>query len=76
MRENRISAPPEIESEVARALEKLKKQGYVVQSENEGGEAVVLVFQLGETEQRIKFGNGEWRNPGTVEQRIIDKLEI
>ena len=75
MRENRISAPPEMQGEITRALARLKKNGYVVESQNEG-DAMVLVFRLGETEQRIKFTGSEWRTAGTVEQRIIDKLEI
>jgi len=76
MRENNISAPVELRDEIARALATLKKSGYTVESQGDGSDNFSLVFHLGENEQTIKFTGDEWRNAGTVEQRIIDKLEI
>ncbi len=75
MPNNTVTAPPEISDEVNRALETLKKTRYTATA-HEASDELLIDFQLGETKQTLKFTKGEWRTPGTVEQRIIDKLEI
>lgn len=77
MPNNVVTAPPEITDEINRALERLKKTRYTATAhESEASGDLAIDFQLGETKQTIKFPKGEWRKTGTVEQRIIDKLEI
>jgi hypothetical protein len=76
MRENVITAPPEVEEEIQRALSVLKKGGYTVTANEASSGELALDFRFGATEQVMKFTKGEWRQKGTVEKRIIDKLEI
>ncbi len=76
MQANAISGPPEVEQEVERSLEKLKKRGYQVVAQPDPSGGLVLDFKFGATEQSIKFNRDEWQKPGAVEKRILDKLEI
>lgn len=76
MRENVVTAPPEVQDEINRALNVLKKGGYKVNASQGSSGELSLDFQFGATEQMLKFAKDEWRNKGTVEKRIIDKLEI
>ncbi|MBV9155348.1 MAG: hypothetical protein JO097_03745 [Acidobacteriaceae bacterium] len=77
MPNNVVTAPPEISDEVNRALETLKKTRYTATAhEDQGSDELLIDFKLGETKQTLKFSKGEWRKPGIVQQRIIDKLEI
>lgn len=77
MPNNTVTAPPEISDEIARALDTLKKTRYtaVAHEDRDSGD-LSIDFRLGETKQTLKFTKGEWRKPGTIEQRVIDKLEI
>lgn len=75
MQENTITAPPQIQSEIVAALDVLKKKGYQVTSEKNGDE-LWLHFQFGEYEQVLKFSQDALQEPGTVEKRIIDDLDI
>ena len=76
MQSNVITAPPEVADEINRAFEFLKKRGYKVTANDPSAGQHVLVFKLGETEQKITFKEDEWHQRGAVEKRIIDKLEI
>lgn len=76
MRENVINAPPELQEEINRGLAALKKQGYRVNAIEDGSGDLALDFQFGATEQTLKFSKDEWRTRGTVEKRILDKLDI
>ncbi len=76
MRENVITAPPEVQNEINRALATLKKGGYQVTTQENPSGDLALDFKFGATEQTLKFTRDEWQKPGTVEKRIIDKLEI
>jgi len=77
MPNNVVTAPPEISDEINRALDTLKKTRYTaIAHEDQASGDLAIDFQLGETKQTLKFTKGDWRKPGTVEQRIIDKLEI
>lgn len=76
MRENVVTAPPEVQDEIIRALNVLKKGGYQVKASEASSGELSLDFRFGATEQQLKFAKDEWRNTGTVEKRIIDKLEI
>jgi hypothetical protein len=76
MRENVITAPPELQEEINRALNVLKKGGYTVKANEDSSGELSLDFRFGATEQVMKFTKDEWRHKGTVEKRIIDKLEI
>jgi hypothetical protein len=76
MRENVITAPPELQEEINRALNVLKKGGYTVKANEDSSGELSLDFRFGATEQVMKFAKDEWRHKGTVEKRIIDKLEI
>lgn len=76
MAENTITVPPQIEPEIVAGLAVLKKKGYRVQaSEGTGGE-LALRFEFGANDQVLKFTADEWKKPGSVEKRIIDKLDI
>jgi hypothetical protein len=76
MAENTISVPPQIESEVAAGLAALKKKGYRVTADESRTGELALRFEFGANEQILKFTNNDWQKPGTVEKRIIDKLDI
>jgi len=76
MRENVITAPPEVQDEIQRALNVLKKGGYTVNANEAPSGELALDFRFGATEQVMKFAKDEWRQKGTIEKRIIDKLEI
>ena len=76
MTENTITVPPEIEPEVVAGLAALKKKGYRVQADEGTGGELALHFEFGANEQILKFAGDEWQKPGTVEKRIIDKLDI
>ena len=76
MNENVITAPPEITNEIAAAIAVFKKNGYRVTSEETPSGDLLLNFRFGENEQTLKFSSDEWRKPGIVEKRIVDKLEI
>jgi hypothetical protein len=76
MRENVITAPPEVQDEISRALNVLKKGGYTVKANEGSSGELALDFRFGATEQILRFAKDEWRNKGVVEKRIIDKLEI
>ncbi|MGA8028350.1 MAG: hypothetical protein WB992_14495 [Bryobacteraceae bacterium] len=77
MPNNAITAPPEISDEINRAFDKLKKTRYEATArEDQSSDELSIEFKLGETRQVLKFTKGEWRKPGAVEQRIVDKLEI
>jgi hypothetical protein len=76
MRENVITAPPEVQDEISRALNVLKKGGYTVKANEGSSGELALDFRFGATEQVLRFAKDEWRNKGAVEKRIIDKLEI
>ena len=71
-----ITAPPQIEPEIVAGLAALKKKGYRVSAEEGASGELLLHFQFGATEQTLKFANDEWQKPGTVQQRIIDNLDI
>lgn len=73
-----IGSSPEITSEINRALEILKKDGYEakVVGDPASSNEVSVVFTFGESEQILKFKKDELRKPGTVTQRIVDKLNI
>lgn len=76
MRENVIDAPPELHEEISRGLAALKKNGYRVTAKQAGPDDLAIDFQFGATEQTLKFAKGEWQKKGTVEKRILDKLDI
>lgn len=77
MPNNVITAPTEISDEINRAFETLKKTRYEATAhEDQNSDELSLEFRLGESRQVLKFTKGEWRKPGTVEKKIIDKLEI
>jgi hypothetical protein len=76
MRENVIDAPPELHEEINRGLAALKKNGYRVTAKQGGSGELALDFQFGATEQTLKFVKDEWQKKGTVEKRILDKLDI
>jgi hypothetical protein len=76
MAENTITVPPQLEPEIAAGLAVMKKKGYRVTAEEPGSGELLLHFKFGEYEQTLKFSNGEWENPGTVEKRIVEKLDI
>lgn len=76
MNENVITAPPEIANEIAEALPVFKKNGYRVTSEETPSGELLLHFKFGENEQTLKFTSDEWRKPGAVQKRILDKLDI
>lgn len=76
MRENVVTAPPEVQDEINRALNVLKKGGYQVNASESPSGDLALDFKFGATEQVLKFTKDEWRNKGAVEKRIVDKLEI
>lgn len=76
MRENSISAPPEVQDEITRAFAALKKHGYQVNAIQGLSGELSLDFKLGENEQTLKFTKDEYHNKGVIEKRIIDKLEI
>ena len=76
MRENVITAPPELQQEIERALNVLKKGGYTVNANEASSGELALDFRFGATEQVMRFAKDEWRQKGTIEKRIIDKLEI
>jgi hypothetical protein len=71
-----ITAPPQIEPEIVAGLAELKKKGYRVTSEQGASGELLLHFQLGASEQTLKFANDEWQKSGTVQKRIVDKLDI
>ena len=77
MRENVVqSAPPEVETEIKRALEVLQKRGYQVDASQGPAGDLSIDFKFGATEQTLKFSKDEWRTPGTVEKRIVEDLDI
>ena len=76
MRENVVTAPPEVQEEITRALDVLKKHGYRVTAQQDSSGNLSLDFRFGATEQTLKFTGDELEKKGTVEQRIVDKLEI
>jgi hypothetical protein len=76
MAENTITVPPQIESEVTSGLAALKKKGYRVNSEVGASGELLLHFEFGANEQTLKFGSSEWQQSGTIEKRILDKLDI
>ena len=76
MAENTITAPPQIEPEIAAGLAVFKKNGYRVSAEQGASGELLLHFRFGEYEQTLRFDADEWQKPGTVEKRIIDKLDI
>lgn len=76
MAQNVIDAPPELQEEINRGLAALKKNGYRVTAKKEGSGDLAIDFQFGATEQKLKFSANEWQKPGTVEKRILDKLDI
>jgi hypothetical protein len=76
MRENVIDAPPELQEEISRGLAALKKNGYRVAAKQSSSGELDLDFQFGATEQKLKFTKDEWQKKGTVEKRILDKLDI
>ena len=77
MANNVVSAPPEISDQINRALETLKKTRYqATAQDDQSSDQLSIEFKLGESRQVLKFTKGEWRKPGAVEQRIVDKLEI
>lgn len=76
MAQNVIDAPPELQEEINRGLAALKKNGYRVTAKKEGSGDLAIDFQFGATEQKLKFAANEWQKPGTVEKRILDKLDI
>ena len=77
MPNNVVTAPAPVAEEINRAFDKLKKTRYAATArEGPAADELSLDFKLGETTQTLKFVKGEWRKPGAVEQRIMDKLEI
>jgi hypothetical protein len=76
MAENTITVPPQIETEIAAGLAALKKKGYRVTADESAAGELSLRFEFGANEQILKFANNEWQKPGTVEKRILDKLDI
>lgn len=76
MQENVVTAPPELQDEITRALGVLKKNGYKVTAQPDASGNLAIDFRFGATEQTLKFTKDEWQKRGTVEQRIVDKLEI
>ena len=76
MPNNVVTAPPEIDAEINRAFERLKKTRYVATAQEDPSGELSIGFKLGETTQTLRFKKDEWRKAGAVEQRIIDKLEI
>lgn len=76
MAQNVIDAPTDVQDEITRGLAALKKNGYRVTAKKEGSGDLALDFQFGATEQKLKFTADEWQKPGTIEKRILDKLEI
>ncbi len=76
MNENVITSPPQIESEIVAGLAALKKNGYKVTADEATSGELLLHFKFGENEQTLKFSGDEWQKSGTVEKRIIEKLDI
>jgi hypothetical protein len=76
MQENVVSAPPEVQDEIQRGLDTLKKHGYQVTAQPNSSGELTIDFKFGATEQTLKFTKDEWSKAGTVEKRIVDKLEI
>jgi hypothetical protein len=76
MKENTISAPPQIEPEIVAGLAAMKKNGYRVTADQGTSGELLLRFRFGESEQTLKFANNEWQKSGTVQKRILDKLDI
>ncbi len=76
MRENVVTAPPELQDEITRGLDVLKKHGYQVTAQQDSSGDLSLDFKFGATEQTLKFAKDEWQKKGAVEKRIVDKLEI
>ena len=76
MAENTIAVPSQIEPEIVAGLAALKKKGYRVKADAGAGGELALHFEFGANEQILKFSDNEWQKPGTVQKRIIDKLDI
>ncbi len=74
--QNTVTAPADLQEEIAEAFEALRKTGYQATAEQEGSSEISVVFKLGENEQTLKFTKDERQKKGAVKQRIIDKLEI
>ena len=73
---NTVTAPADLQQEIADALETLRKKGYRANASQEPSGEVSVVFKLGENEQTLKFTKDEQQKKGQVKQKIIDKLEI
>jgi hypothetical protein len=71
-----ITAPPQIEPEIVAGLAAMKKKGYRVTTDEGSSGEILLHFRFGESEQTLKFSKDEWQKSGTVEKRIVDKLDI
>ena len=76
MAENTITAPTQVESEIAAGLAVFKKNGYRVTAEQGASGELLLHFRFGEYEQTLKFDADEWQKAGAIQKRIVDKLEI
>ncbi len=76
MQENVVSAPPEVQDEIKRGLDTLKKHGYQVTARQDSSGDLSIDFRFGASEQTLKFANDEWKKPGTVEKRIVENLDI
>ncbi|MBV8896900.1 MAG: hypothetical protein JO051_10350 [Acidobacteriaceae bacterium] len=76
MAENTLAVPSQIEPEIVAGLAALKKKGYRVKADEGAGGELALHFEFGANEQILKFSDNEWQKPGTVQKRIIDKLDI
>jgi hypothetical protein len=68
----------EISAEIAGALTELKKSGYIVtfvENQELEGE-LVITFALGKAQQTIKIERYGWKEPGSIAEIAVDKLNI
>lgn len=67
---------PEVQQEIEQALEALKKNKYKATVGEESAGDLAIRFELGATDQTLKFKKDEWRKPGAVKKKIVDDLDI
>lgn len=70
------SGSPEIKEEIEHALQVLKKDKYKAAVQEGASGELSIRFELGATDQTLKFKKDEWRKKGAVEKKIIDDLDI
>lgn len=72
-----VGGSPEIQAEIERALQVLKKDKYKAVVEDSGADGDLAIrFAFGATDQTLKFKKDEWRKTGAIEKKIVDDLDI